>query len=83
MLKAGGFLDKKNLEDFSKRDKIGKDIYEDVKAIEEYLGIELLPNSKEEKEHQKLSERIYKNLKNKKQIGKLIEKAAIYRKSLG
>ena len=83
LLKAGGFLNKNNLEDFSKKNKIGKDIYEDVNAIEEYLGIELLPNSKEEKEHQKLSERIYKNLKSKKQIGKLIEKAAIYRKSLG
>ncbi|MBI3984351.1 MAG: phosphoenolpyruvate carboxylase [Candidatus Levybacteria bacterium] len=83
LLKAGGFLNKRVLEELSKNTKYGKDIAEDVKAIEDYLGVSLLPISKEEKLHQALSERIYKGIKNKKQIGKLIEKAAVFRRSLG
>ena len=83
LMKAGRFLNKKALEDLSKNTKFGSDIISDVQAIEEYLGVELSPLSKEEKLHQAISEKIYKNIKRNKPLTGLIEKAAVLRKSMG
>ena len=83
LLKAGGFLNKNVLENLSKNTKFGSGIISDVQAIEEYLGVELSPLSKEEKLHQAISEKIYKNIKRNKPLTGLIEKAAVLRKSMG
>ncbi len=81
--RAGGFLNKENLMDLSKTIPEAKNILQDVKEIENYLGIEFKPTTKEQKKHLILSTKIYKKFKKNDSIEKLIEQAAILRKSLG
>jgi phosphoenolpyruvate carboxylase len=83
LIRSGGFLNKEVLSDLSKSIPIAKQVEEDVKAIEEYLGIELKPFTKAQKEHLILSTKIYKKFKAKQPFEKLVEQAAVIRKSLG
>lgn len=83
LIRAGGYLNKKNLETLAKNDKTWEGILEDVKGIEEYLGVSLGPKTPDELAHQKLTSKILLNLKSGKNLEKLITQAALLRKSLG
>ncbi len=83
LMKAGYFLNKKNVELIAKEKNIWYDIKEDISSIEEILGVELGPRNKEHFEHARITEQIYKKFINKKDISKLITSAGKIRKSLG
>lgn len=83
LLNAGRFLNKENLAKLSKKSSVWKNIEEDVKAIESYLGKSLKPETKEEKQHQKLTSEIFEKLEKNQQFTDLLIQAAILRKSLG
>lgn len=81
--RAGRYLNKENLAKLVQKSPDWGNIVSDVEAIEHYLGKPLGPQTKDEKEHQKLTAKIYKDLEEGGDIQKLIEQAAILRKSLG
>jgi phosphoenolpyruvate carboxylase len=81
--RAGAYLNKKNLRALAAKNKLFKNIEEDVTEIEKYLGEKLEPRTKEEAEHQKITGKILQNLNLKKSTKDLVEKSAHLRKSLG
>jgi phosphoenolpyruvate carboxylase len=81
--KAGSFLYKPGLEALAKKHSAFKAIWDDVQEIEKYLIDELGPKTEEEKEHYQLSSKLHKQLKTKKPLGKIIERQAILRHSMG
>ncbi len=84
MDQAGRFLNIDNLELLNKKSPVWKKISEDIKAVEEVLGIKLGPITKEEIAHKKLTTKILAKLDSgDKSLTELITKAAILRKSLG
>jgi phosphoenolpyruvate carboxylase len=83
LLQSGKFLNKKNLQSLAKFSSSWKDILYDVDLIEAYLGMPLEPKTGEEKEHEKLTSKIYEHIKHPHVLTPLIEQAAILRKSLG
>lgn len=83
LVRSGRFLNKNILHHLVKKDRAWEGILEDVKAIEEYLQEELVPYTKEEKEHHILVERIYSHLESKLTPADLINEASLLRKSLG
>jgi phosphoenolpyruvate carboxylase len=83
LIRAGRYLNKENLKRLVNKDSIWKDVLVDVSEIEKYLGQLLLPKTKEEKKHQKITTQIAKRLDSGESIAKLIEEAAVLRKSLG
>ena len=82
-LKAGGYLNKDNMEKMAKKYSFAKGIIEDVNAIEKYLGIKLKPSTKNEREHYVLTKAIYAKFETNSLNERIIEKAAVLRKSLG
>ncbi len=78
LLSAGRYLRKESIKELG-----FKDLGEEIKVIEDYLGEELGPQTREEKEHLEVSGKIISALKSNKNISKLIEQAAILRHSLG
>lgn len=83
IIKAGCFLNKKNLERLSLDLPALKYVIEDVTEIEKLLGVTLGPKDDIQKEHCKLSETIYNRLKSKANPTNLISLAGSLRKSLG
>lgn len=83
LLRAGGFLNKANLKRLTKLNPAWKKIEEDVKEIENYLGVSLGPETEEEKEHYKVATKILQKLQKKESLTKLITEAALLRKFLG
>lgn len=83
LLRAGKYLNKTNLELLAKQDAVWKGILTDVKEIEKYLGLSLQPETREEKRHEKITSEIFEKLETGDSIAKLIQEAAILRKSLG
>ena len=83
LIRAGAFLNKKNLRALALKSKFFKGIEEDVAEIEKYLGEKLEPKSEEELEHQKISAKVLQNLLAEKSTKDLVEKGAHLRKSLG
>lgn len=81
--RAGRYLNKDNLAKLVQKSPDWGNILSDVEAIENYLGKQLSPQTKDEKAHQKLTSKIYKDLEEGGEIQKPIEQAAILRKSLG
>lgn len=81
--KAGGYLNKDILSFLSKRSKGWREIQEDVKIIEDYLGKKFEPKTAHEKAHLVFSEEIYSRLTKGIEMTDLIEEAAVLRKSLG
>ena len=55
-MRAGRYLNKKNLSILAKENKVWSDIEEDIKEIEIYLGEEVAPLTKEEKKHLKTAQ---------------------------
>ncbi|HUQ85792.1 MAG TPA: phosphoenolpyruvate carboxylase [Candidatus Limnocylindrales bacterium] len=83
MDQAGRFLNRENLEILSKKSPVWKKITEDIKDVEDTLGIKLGPVTKEEHDHQKLTTQIYKKIESGESPTELIVKSALIRKSLG
>ncbi|MBP6859533.1 MAG: phosphoenolpyruvate carboxylase [Candidatus Magasanikbacteria bacterium] len=81
--RAGKFLNKKILGTLAKTNPAWKDIQTDVKCLEAYLQINFSPTTKQEKQHQLITTKIFNNLQNKKPTSELIEKAGVLRNSLG
>lgn len=81
--KVGRYVNKENLELLAKHNTAWNDIMEDVKAIENYLGEELGPVTRDEKRHLKITGEIVEKLDTGESIAKLIQDAAIIRRSLG
>jgi len=76
---AGGFLNKKTLEE----NPLFESIFQDISEIEKYLGFPLEPQTEEQKEHQKFSSLIHKKLRFGQDITELVKKMAVLRKSVG
>lgn len=82
LLSVLSFINEEVLQELSKK-TIGFDmIVEDLHGIKEFLGEEPVLTD-EQKEHQQLTSAIYKGLNEGKEVEKLIEKAALLRRSLG
>ena len=81
-IRAGKFLNKKNLKKLSKELPAGKEIEENVLLIEKYLGVQLGAENEAEKKHADLAEKIYSEL-GKRDISSYIIEQAKYRQSLG
>lgn len=83
LLYAGRYLYKPGLIKMAKHDKAWQNVLLDIKAIEEYLGQELKPKSFEELEHYRIVGKIHRQIHDKEALSRLIEKAALMRKSMG
>jgi len=81
--RASRFLQKNELIKLANKSQVWKDILKDVLEIEKYLGQELRPITKEEKEHFKIVEKLYKKINSGKKYQKYLNRLAILRKSLG
>lgn len=81
--RAGRYLNKKVLSSLAKKSQGWKDIQEDVRIIENYLGEKLEPETPQEKAHLVFSESIYERFSKGIEMTDLIEEAAVLRKSLG
>ncbi len=81
--KAGRFVQKEELAKLAKDSQSWKDILTDVEEIEEYLGEEFNPKTKEEKEHFEIVSRIHKKIDLGKDFQKDLNRLAVLRKSLG
>lgn len=80
---AGKFLYKPGLINLAKKSKAWKEVLTDVEEIEKYLGKPLNYKYLNEQEHQLISAKIHKNLNNPKNFGRLMEKSALLRRSMG
>lgn len=83
LLRAGRFVNKNVLKDLACQSPAWEGIRQDVEAIEEYLGTELVPTTFEEKQHQIIVEEIYNRMQRNEPVAELIKEAASLRKSLG
>jgi len=81
--RAGRYLNKNILSSLSKKSQGWKEIQEDVKIVEDYLGKKLGPETTQEKAHQVFTEGIYERFLNGTEMTDLIEEAAVLRHSLG
>lgn len=80
---AGKFLYKPGLVHLAKKSPAFKAILKDVEEVEKYLGKPMRAKYLNEQEHQLVSARIHQNLKNHRNLGELIEQAAVLRRSMG
>ena len=83
LIRAGHYLNKNVLNDLAKQSPAWEGIKQDVEEIEEYLNVELGPETYEQKQHQIISEEIYRRVHTKEDASILIKEAALLRKSLG
>ncbi len=86
LIKAGKYLNKENLDILCEDNEVWKQVREDVKCLEEYLGQELKPQCVEDREHLLLTLKILdriRNQKNQDEIHDLITLTAKLRKSIG
>jgi phosphoenolpyruvate carboxylase len=83
LIKAGHYLNKNVLSILAKKSQGWKDIQQDVKLIENYLGQKLEPKTTQEKAHLVFTEGIYERYSKGIEMTDLIEEAAVLRKSLG
>lgn len=83
LTRSGRFLNKTVLNELATESPAWEGIKQDIEAIEEYLGTELAPLTFEEKQHQILSEEIYRRVLKGEDAGELLKEAALLRKSLG
>ncbi|MBU4421505.1 phosphoenolpyruvate carboxylase, partial [Patescibacteria group bacterium] len=80
---AGRFLNRHNLNELSKLRVAFRDIEEDIKYLEEELGVELGPWSNEDMIYRNLTGNVLLKLKDGKDISELIVETGKYRRSLG
>lgn len=80
---AGRFVNKDVLKELAEKWPAFAEVLKDIQSIEEYLGKELKPMTKEEKAHYTLVEQIFENLQKKQSLTDVINDAAKMRRSLG
>lgn len=80
---ASRFVNKEVIIKQAKIEAVWKDILEDIKGVEEYLGHEVGPVSEAEVAHKKLVTKIVKEMESGKISSNLLLKAALCRKSMG
>lgn len=78
LVRAGRYLRKDSLKELGLTGLV-----EEIKVIEKYLGEELGPQTESEIQHQKIAGKIVAAVEKKRQISRLIESAALLRRSLG
>lgn len=83
MIRAGYFLNRENMRHLAKDFNGWYDLEEDVRFIEEEIGIELGPKEPSHFEHGTIAQKVYTRLKEKKDVTQLITFGGILRKSLG
>jgi phosphoenolpyruvate carboxylase len=83
MKRVSGYVNKKVIKKMAENDDVWKLIWEDVKGLEDFLGHEFVPRDEEEREHQKISEKIFHQLQHHSISPVDIEEAAKLRRSLG
>ncbi len=81
--RAGRFVQKDVLTKKAKNSPVWNDLLQDVTYVESFLRHELGPQSSDEKEHHKYVKALRTKLDSKEPTQKIIEKAAVLRKSLG
>jgi phosphoenolpyruvate carboxylase len=82
--RAGKFVNPQVLEKLAARNPAWAEIQEDIREIETYLGEKLGPQTREEKEHQRLTSQIYEHMTSEGEaLTNLIEAAARMRRSMG
>ncbi len=87
--RAGKFVNKELVKKLAKDQKheAWEQVLEDISGVEQFLGAELGPESKDEKEHLKVTEEIYSMISTKakpaEDLTKLITKGARLRKAMG
>lgn len=81
--RSGGYLNKENLKILSKQNSTWDDVATDIIEVEKYLGEPLTPRTEDEKRHGKITSEIVKKLETGESIAKLIQEAAVLRRSLG
>ena len=83
LIRAGYYLNKKNLQALIKLEPAWSGVMDDIKAIENYLGITLGPETDDHQKHLRLSSQIFKAWLAEQPATAVIEKAALLRKSMG
>jgi phosphoenolpyruvate carboxylase len=83
LTRAGGFLNKQNLDVLAEQNTYWKAVQEDIAFAEQILDIKLGPKSRDELAHQKLSSDALLVRDNPDLLKHLIEQMAVLRKSLG
>ncbi|MDP3941969.1 MAG: phosphoenolpyruvate carboxylase [bacterium] len=83
LIRAGRFLNKDVLKKLAGENASWKKIAEDIVAIESYIGKPLGPVTVGDKQHKKVTDKIYKKFVKGESLTKLIEEGARLRKSLG
>ncbi len=83
LLRAGRYLNKKNLAKLADKNRGYRSILEDVAAIEDYLGKRLEPVTLEERQHGLLSEQLLQYFESGRPLTEIISRMAVLRKSLG
>ncbi len=83
LTRAGKYVNKPAIKKLAKTDTTWNDVLTDITEIEKFLKIALEPETEEEKQHKTITDDITKKLAAEESIAKLIEQAAVLRKSLG
>jgi phosphoenolpyruvate carboxylase len=84
LVRAGRFVNKKNLANLAKSSTSWSEVLEDILKAEKYFDIEFAPETDNEKEHQKQTTKIYKLFKSGKKLSEaLLTKTAVLRQSMG
>lgn len=83
LIRAGAFLNKKNLSSLTKTSTVWEEIKSDICQAEKYLKTEFGPRNLEEKKHCLLTNKILKDFQKDKIDQELLTQAALLRKSLG
>lgn len=78
---AGAYLNRDNLIKLATRNRAWQQVQSDISSVEEILNINLLPETDDQRQHQRLSSQLL--AAESSDYGDLITKLAAYRKSLG
>ncbi len=83
LLKAGRYFHRENLKKLAGMSAAWSEIQEDVKDIESYLKMELVPQTSDEKEHAVSAAKVLDKIVKKRVVVEDIVRSAVLRKSLG
>lgn len=83
MQKAGAYLNKDVLSSLAKKHSSWGKVAEDVALVESILGIELGPQTEQEKMHKELTDVIYEKIAHDESPMELLTEAAVLRRSMG
>lgn len=83
LIRAGKFVNKPAIKKLAKTDATWNDVLTDITEVEKYLKVSFEPETEEEKQHKEITDEITRKLAAEESIAKLIEQAAVLRKSLG